>query len=132
MQTESLAKAVLDNDQLGALRRYVRESPIDETRPSWTTSARSGIGGHYLGRKSTRRYSRTEVWRPQVFQRGSFEEYQAPGRTLLEEAVARARDLLAGHEVAPLAEDAAREIDAVVAAHDEGAPVTATRSGGAV
>jgi hypothetical protein len=30
VQTESLAKAVLDNDQLGALRRYVRETVIDD------------------------------------------------------------------------------------------------------
>jgi hypothetical protein len=36
--------------------------------------------------------------------------------------VARARDLLATHEVAPLSEDAEREIDAVVAAHERARP----------
>jgi trimethylamine:corrinoid methyltransferase-like protein len=81
-----------------------------------------GIGGHYLGRKSTRAHARTEVWRPQVFQRGSFEEYQPPGRSLIEEAVGRARELLATHDVAPLPEDAAREIAAIVARHEAARP----------
>jgi trimethylamine--corrinoid protein Co-methyltransferase len=118
VQTESLAKAVLDNDQLGALRRYVRETVIDDSTALMADIREVGIGGHYLARKSTRRHSRTEIWRPQVFQRGSFEEYQAPGRSLLEEAVARAHELLASHEVAPLSDDAERTIDAVVARHE--------------
>ena len=121
-QTESLAKAVLDNDQLGALRRYVRESPIDESTALMDDILEVGIGGHFLGRKSTRAYSRSEIWRPQVFQRGSFEEHQAPGRSLIEEAVQRAHELLASHEVAPLAEDAAREIAAIVARHEAARP----------
>ena len=98
VQTESLAKAVLDNDQLGALRRYVREDPIDESTALMADIAEVGIGGHFLGRKSTRAFSRSEVWRPQVFQRGSFEDQSAPGRSLIEEAVERARDLLATHD----------------------------------
>jgi len=122
VQTESLAKAVLDNDQLGALRRYVRESPIDESTALMDDILEVGIGGHFLARKSTRAHSRSEIWRPQVFQRGSFEEHQAPGRSLIEEAVQRAHDLLDGHEVAPLAEDAAREIAAIVARHEAARP----------
>jgi trimethylamine--corrinoid protein Co-methyltransferase len=122
VQTASLAKAVLDNDQLGAIRRYVREDAIDDETALMDDIREVGIGGHYLARKSTRRYSRTEVWRPQVFQRGSYEEYQAPGRSLIEEAVARARELLATHEVTPLSEDAEREIDALVAAHEGARP----------
>ena len=76
----------------------------------------------FLARKSTRAHPRSEIWRPQVFQRGSFEEHQAPGRSLIEEAVMRAHDLLAGHEVTPLAEDAAREIAAIVARHEAARP----------
>ena len=122
VQTASLAKAVLDNDQLGAIRRYVREDVIDDETALMDDIREVGIGGHYLARKSTRRYSRSEIWRPQVFQRGSYEEYQAPGRSLIEQAAARARELLATHEVAPLSDDAEREIDAVVAAHERARP----------
>jgi trimethylamine--corrinoid protein Co-methyltransferase len=122
VQTESLAKAVLDNDQLGALRRYVREDPIDESTALMADIAEVGIGGHFLGRKSTRAFSRSEVWRPQVFQRGSFEDQSAPGRSLIEEAVERARYLLATHAVAPLPTDADAEIDAIVARHEAARP----------
>jgi len=122
VQTESLAKAVLDNDQLGALRRYVREDPIDESTALMADIAEVGIGGHFLGRKSTRAFSRSEVWRPQVFQRGSTEDHSAPGRSLIEEAVERARYLLATHAVAPLSPDAEAEIDAIAARHEAARP----------
>ena len=92
VQISSFAKYVLDNDQIGALRRYLREDTVDETTALMDDILEVGIGGHFLGRKSTRAYSRSEVWRPQVFQRGTFEEFA--GRPLAEEAAARAREIL--------------------------------------
>ena len=59
VQISSLAKYVLDNDQIGALRRYLREDPIDETTALMDDILEVGIGGHFLGRRSTRAYSRT-------------------------------------------------------------------------
>ncbi|MBE0528104.1 MAG: trimethylamine methyltransferase family protein [Thermoleophilia bacterium] len=118
VQTESLAKAVLDNDQIGALRRYVREDPIDESTALMADIVEVGIGGHFLGRKSTRAFSRSEVWRPHVFQRGSYEDSSAPGRSLIEEAVERARYLLATHDVAQLPSGADAEIDAILRQHE--------------
>ncbi len=49
VQTESLAKTVLDNDQLGALRRYVRETVIDDDTTLMDDIRQVGIGGHYSG-----------------------------------------------------------------------------------
>lgn len=112
VQISSLAKYVLDNDQIGALRRYLREDPIDETTALMDDILEVGIGGHFLGRRSTRQFSRSEVWRPRAFQRGTFEEFI--GRPLAHEAAARARDILAEHEVPPLPEDAERHIDGIV------------------
>ena len=60
VQVSSLAKYVLDNDQVGALRRYLREDTIDETTALMDDILDVGIGGHFLGRKSTRAYSRSE------------------------------------------------------------------------
>jgi len=112
-QSLSFAKVMLDCDSVGALRRLVRDDPIDETRALLDDIAAVGIGGHYLGRKSTRRLHRAgEVWQPALWQRGPFEQYQ--GRPLAEEAAARADELLRTHEVAPLADDVAAEIDAVI------------------
>ena len=113
VQVSSYAKYVLDNDQIGALRRYLREDTIDETNALMDDIFAVGIGGHFLGRRSTRVFSRTEVWRPAVFQHGTFEEFR--GRPLAREAAARARELLGAHEVEPLPEDVERHIDAVIA-----------------
>jgi trimethylamine--corrinoid protein Co-methyltransferase len=112
-QSLSFAKVVLDCDSVGALRRLVRDDPIDATRALMDDIAAVGIGGHYLGRKSTRQFHRAgEVWQPALWQRGPFEQYE--GRSLVEEAAARADELLRTHEVEPLAEDVAAEIDAVI------------------
>jgi trimethylamine--corrinoid protein Co-methyltransferase len=115
VQMESLAKVVLDCDTLGAIKRYMMESPIDATHALLDDIVEVGIGGHYLGRHSTRAYARSEVWRPVVFQRGTFEEFK--NRTLVADALQRAHGLLATHEVEPLPEDADRHIDAVIGAH---------------
>ena len=96
-----LAKVVLDCDSVGALRRLVRDDPIDATRALIDDIAAIGIGGHYLGRRSTRAFHRAgEVWQPDLWQRGPFEQYQ--GRPLVAEAAARAEEMLATHEVEPL------------------------------
>ena len=116
VQTTSLAKMVLDADQVGALRRYVREGSIDESTALMDDIVEVGIGGHYLGRRSTRTHARNEVWRPALFARGGGEA-GAPAQTLLERAVERANELLATHEVTPLGEAAEHEIETILAAH---------------
>jgi trimethylamine---corrinoid protein Co-methyltransferase len=118
VQISSLAKYVLDNDQVGALRRYLREDSIDETTALMDDILEVGIGGHFLGRRSTRQHARTEVWRPRAFRKGTFEE--SAGRPLAAEAAERARDILASHEVPPLSEDAERHIDAVIEQYARG------------
>ena len=113
VQISSPAKYVLDNDQVGALRRYLREDPIDETTALMDDIFEVGIGGHFLGRRSTRQHSRSEVWRPRAFRKGTFEEFA--GRPLAAEAAERAREIIATHEVPPLPEDVEKHIDDVIA-----------------
>ena len=90
VQQSSLAKIVLDCDQIGALRRYLRDDAIDEAHALIDDITAVGIGGHFLGRKSTRQFARTEVWRPAVFQRGTFEEFKG-GRSSTRRSSAPAR-----------------------------------------
>jgi trimethylamine--corrinoid protein Co-methyltransferase len=122
-QSLSFAKVLLDCDSVGALRRLVRDDPVDATRALVDDVAAVGIGGHYLGRKSTRALHRAgEIWQPELWQRGPFEAYE--GRPLVEEAAARAAEILATHAVEPLPDDVTAEIDAVIArfARSVGAP----------
>jgi Trimethylamine:corrinoid methyltransferase len=115
VQQSSLAKIVLDCDQIGALRRYMRYDAVDEAHALIDDIKAIGIGGHFLGRKSTRQFGRTEVFRPAVFQRGTFEEFK--GKTLVEQAVERAHEVLAGYEPTPLPDGAEETIDAAIASY---------------
>ncbi len=112
VQVSSYAKYVLDNDQIGALRRYLREDAIDETSALMDDIVAVGIGGHFLGRRHPRPRAHRGVAAgsvPARYLRG------VRGRPLAHEAAALARDILATHEVPPLPEDADRHIDEVVA-----------------
>ncbi|HMK93081.1 MAG TPA: trimethylamine methyltransferase family protein [Thermoleophilia bacterium] len=112
VQQSSLAKIVLDCDQIGALQRYCRAAPIDEAHALLDDIKEVGIGGHFLGARSTRRFARTEVWRPAVFQRGTFDEFK--DRSLVEQAVERARAVVAAYEPPPLPDGADEHIDQVI------------------
>ncbi len=127
-QSLSFAKVLLDCDSVGALRRLVRDDPVDATRALLDDIAGVGIGGHYLGRKSTRRFHGDgEIWQPALWQRGPFEQYE--GRPLVAEAAARADEILRTHAVDPLAEDVAAEIDAVIERFARSVGASAARVG---
>lgn len=115
-QTASIAKTVLDADTVGAIKRFMKDDPVDDAQALLDDIAEVGIGGHYLGRKSTRTFYRAgELWQPAVWQRQPFESYQ--GRTVVEDAVARGEELIAGNDVPPLPEDVAKHCDALIAAY---------------
>ena len=115
-ETVSFAKTILDCDAVGSIERFMRPSQIDETTALFDDIATVGIGGHYLGCKSTRQWNRAgEIWWPQVFQRDAWATYEE--RPLLRDAAERARELIATHEVPPLPEDVERHIEDVIAAY---------------
>jgi trimethylamine:corrinoid methyltransferase-like protein len=64
-----------------------------------------------MGRRSTRQRAR-DVWQPSIMRRGTYEASR--GRTLVQDALERAHELLATHEVQPLPDDVERHIDQVV------------------
>jgi trimethylamine:corrinoid methyltransferase-like protein len=113
-QATSLAAIVLQHDAAGLIRERLRQVSFDQTDCLIDDIRAVGPGGHYMGRRSTRERAR-DAWRPAVLRRGSFEAFQ--GRTLVQDALQRARELLASHEVEPLPDDVERHLDEVVAAH---------------
>jgi trimethylamine--corrinoid protein Co-methyltransferase len=65
--------------------------------------AEVGPGGHYLTAKATRTFLRAgEVYQPQAYQRVSYDQWKALGRSDVEALAAQASELPAGHEVKPL------------------------------
>ena len=115
----SLAEAVLDNDAIGTMRRMLGAHAADSQTSLVEEILAVGIGGHYLGRRSTRELGRSGlVWEPGVLRRGR--PVGEPAQ-LVHEAAARAEEILASHVPVPLAEDAARYAEQVIAEFAAGA-----------
>lgn len=113
VQVASYAKAVLDNDTLGYIRRISRDDSFAAANALADEMAAVGIGGHFLGRRSTRERLRGElVWQPTTYRRGP--TAGRDGRTLVEEALERAEALLAAPQTPPLGDDVQRHIDGVI------------------
>jgi trimethylamine--corrinoid protein Co-methyltransferase len=113
-QAISLATAVLHNDAAGLVKEELRRVSLSLDADSCLIDdiRAVGPGGHFLGQRSTRRHAR-DVWQPSVMRRGTFEAAQ--GRTLVQDALERAHELLATHEVKPLPDDVDRHLDEVIA-----------------
>jgi trimethylamine--corrinoid protein Co-methyltransferase len=75
-----------------------------------------GPGGDFLGQRHTSRHLRDSQWRPALLNRASHDRWlESGGLDLTEKARRKARELLATHQVPPLADDLADRLDAVVA-----------------
>ena len=115
-QVASTAKLILDCDSLGALRRLLRLSGVDDASTLIEDIAEVGPGGHFLGRRSSREGSRRgEIWLPSVFRRGSFSGFA--GRSLVSDALERAEAVLAAHTPTPIPDDVRREARAALAGY---------------
>ncbi len=121
----SLADAVLDDDLMAAVRRYLGTSHTDSASTLVDDIIEVGPGGHFLSRRSTRTAARAGVlWSPTMLRRGH--DARDP-RALVGEAAERARDLLAHHRATPLDDDVVRHIESVIRSYRTGGGSTAAR-----
>jgi len=110
----SLATIVLHHDAARLIKERLRQVSFGPADCLLDDIRAVGPGSHYMARASTRRHGH-DAWQPAVLRRGAFETYH--GRTLVQDALERARELLATHEVKPLPDDVERHLDEVVAAY---------------
>jgi trimethylamine--corrinoid protein Co-methyltransferase len=112
VQITSLATIVLHDEAAALVKERLRQVSFGPADCLIDDIRAVGPGGHYLGRRSTRQRAR-DVWQPSIMRRGTFEASQ--GRSLIQDALERAHELLATHEVQPLPDDVERHIDEVIA-----------------
>jgi trimethylamine--corrinoid protein Co-methyltransferase len=65
----SPVQLILDNEFLGALERFTRQSQITEESIGLETILEVGPGGHFLDKRHTVRYLRQEQWQPALWSR---------------------------------------------------------------
>ena len=74
-----------------------------------------GIGGNFLGQRHTRRHMK-DVWRPRLLDRSMWDVWVASGKEgAYEKATRLAEGVLAGHEVAPLADEVSGTLERIIA-----------------
>ncbi len=107
-QVLSLEKMVLDNHLARQIALLARPLLTDEAHLQADLIERVGIGGHYLGQRETRAYTRREyvpVW-------------PLAGKVVLDVAREEALDILHNHQPLPLPAGAEDQIEAVMTKAD--------------
>jgi len=74
-----------------------------------------GPGGHFLGTKHTFRNFKERSWKPTLFDRRSYEQWESDGKkTMGQRAHEKVKEILAEHKPEPLPEDVIKQLDAIV------------------
>jgi trimethylamine--corrinoid protein Co-methyltransferase len=119
----ALDEMVLDAEIFGLLRHLAAGIRVSEDDLAVGSIAEVGPGGNFLAEDHTVAHMR-ELWRPRLFDRGTWEDWQAAGRPdSRARARERVRSVLASHEVPALPDGVATELDRIVAAFAEEAGV---------
>jgi trimethylamine--corrinoid protein Co-methyltransferase len=102
----SFAKAVLDDELIGMVRRFERGIEVTDETLAEDAVREVGIAGSFLGAMHTFEHFRTEFYEPKLLCRVNRDAWAAKGgRRLSEVAAGKARDILAADRE-PLLDDA--------------------------
>jgi trimethylamine--corrinoid protein Co-methyltransferase len=127
--TGSVFQLVMMDEAIGYSRRITRGIEVNEDTLAVEVIHHVGPNGHYLREPQTRRLFKTEFWFPNLCDRRNFEEWDMLGRTTMRErAIARAQDILARHQPAPVKLATQKVIDKVLAKVEKPVRKTAKRA----
>jgi trimethylamine--corrinoid protein Co-methyltransferase len=77
--TASFDKLVIDNEIIGMIMRAVEGIKVDDTTLAFDVLKKAGPGGHFVSSRHTRRYMRTEQFRPKLSNRDNRDRWQRNG-----------------------------------------------------
>ena len=113
--TGSLEELVLVAEFIARDRRLLADIEVSPETLAVDVLENVGPGGDFLSQRHTKRHLRSSQWRPALLNRLGHERWlETGGLDVTEKARRKARELLATHEVAPLAADVVARIDAIV------------------
>jgi trimethylamine--corrinoid protein Co-methyltransferase len=115
-QTLVTEKLALDAEIFRQCEAVQRGFAVDDEHLLADVIGEVGPGGHYLAAKSTRRFLRAgEVYQPRAYQRVSYDQWKALGRSDVGGVAAQVDELLAAHVVKPLPAGADERFAEIVA-----------------
>ena len=106
---------VATDEIVGMIRHMLRDVEVSRGTLALNVIGAIGPGGEFLTHPHTLRHFR-QAWYPDLLYRGGAEAWNTSRRLTFEQRVnARTRDLIESHRPEPLADDAAKDIQGIVA-----------------
>jgi trimethylamine--corrinoid protein Co-methyltransferase len=116
-QAASLDMLVFQDEVIAYVESSMRQVDFSDEAIGISELEEVGPGGTFIDRVHTASHFRKELWMPRLLDRDYYQAWLDGGATSMEDRCReRRRDLLAGHQVEPLADDLQRELDRIVAA----------------
>ena len=114
-RTASLEQMVIDNDLCGMVLRALHGIEVGEETIAEEVINQVGPGGHYLSKKHTRDFFRSEHYLPRILSREPWEIWQKTGSKELKSiAHEKARKILEEHVVQPLDKSLENELEVLI------------------
>lgn len=109
-------QAVIDNDTVGLIGRYIEGFEVNEDTLALDVIKTVGHSGHsFLSQSHTREHWQNEYYIPRTFERSSFQQWFQSGRkTILDRARDRVEEILAQHKPHPLTAVQEKEIGQIL------------------
>lgn len=113
--TDSIEQVVICDEIIAYTKHFRKEVEVSDETLALDVIDKVGPDGDFISSPHTRRHFR-EDWYPRLFERGNYESWKKAGeKTLRQRAQEKALDILKNHEPEPLAPDAQKKIDEIVA-----------------
>jgi trimethylamine--corrinoid protein Co-methyltransferase len=104
--TASYDKLIVDNEIIGMVMRAVEGIEVNEKTLAMDEIKKVGPGGHFVSSRHTRKYMRTEQFKPRLSNRDTREQWQTAGaEDAWQRATSYATDVLASEPENVLSED---------------------------
>jgi trimethylamine---corrinoid protein Co-methyltransferase len=125
-RTLSYAQLLLEAEIYRIVQKVAGGIEVNDETLALDVIRKVGANGTYLAEKHTRAHM-SEIWRPGVWARTSYDAWVAGGKNgALENAEAKAREILATHAPDPLPDDVSSELRRLVEAADVESAAVAT------
>jgi trimethylamine--corrinoid protein Co-methyltransferase len=114
-QGASLLQLVVDNEMIAFVKRLLRGFQVDDATLAVDVIKEVGHEGQHLAHPHTASNFRKEMWIPKMWERRSWDNWLGDGgKSMADRAAERLQEILDTHELEPIDEALAREIDGIV------------------
>jgi trimethylamine--corrinoid protein Co-methyltransferase len=114
-RTGSLVLVVITDEIIDQVRRLLKGIPVNEEMLALDVIRNVGHGGNFLTHEHTFKHCRSTQWRPILFNRKGYDEWEERGKlSLLERARGRLLEILETHRPIEISAEKMREIENII------------------